>query len=137
MAESLTMNLRMEIDKTNLQFNRWISTKKDWIDLNDSHYNLKLEENNVTVNALQENYLHLESSKSVNESIKRQQQQEVDQCNAQNSLLLKQKEVLEQQLRKCEEDEEKENRRLDEARAEHEILRSRMEQTLNDLIYGI
>lgn len=137
MSESLTMNLRMELDRTNAQFNRWVNTQKDWINSNDSHYNNKLEECNVTLYALKENNAQLHSSKSINDVIKLQQQQDIEQCLSQNNLLLKQKDVLEQHLRRCEEDEELENKRLDDARAEHEILRKKMEQSLNDLIYGM
>ena len=137
MAESLTMNLRMELERTNLQFNRWANSQREWLDSNDSSYNHKLEEFNVTIEALKDNDAQLEASKAINESIKRQQQQEIDQCTAQNSLLTKQKEVIEQQLKRCEEEEERESRRLDEARAEHEVLRKKMDQALSDLIYGM
>mmetsp|Transcript_5033 Transcript_5033/g.8198 ORF Transcript_5033/g.8198 Transcript_5033/m.8198 type:complete len:132 (+) Transcript_5033:37-432(+) len=125
MAESLTMNLRMELEKTNLQFQRWASTQKDWLDTTDANYHHKLEEFNVTINALKENDSQLEASQTINESIKRQQMIEMEQCEAQNSLLHKQKDVLEHQMRRCEEEEERESRRLDEARAEHEILRQK------------
>jgi vacuolar-type H+-ATPase subunit I/STV1 len=137
MAESLTMNLRLELEKTNLQFNRWASGQREALESNDSNYNHKLEEINVTIQALKDTDYELETSKTVNEAIKKQQQYELDQCAAQNSLLLQQKEVLEQQLRRCEDEEERENRRLGEVRAEHEVLRKKMEQTLNDLIYGM
>ena len=131
------MNLRLQLEQTNSQFNRWANGQRAWLDSNDTNYNQKMEEFDVTMQALRENDFELESSKAMYEGIKRQQQQEVDQCMAQNSLMSKQKEVLELQLRRCEEDEAKENLRLDEARAEHEVLRRKMEQALNDLIYGM
>ena len=131
------MNLKLQLERTNAQFNRWSNSQATWLDSNDSSYNQKVEEYEVTMQALKENDFELESSKSMYEGIKRQQQSEVDQCVAQNSLLLKQKEILEQQLRKCEDDEAKENQRLDNARSEHEVLRRKMEQALNDLIYGM
>jgi len=131
------MNLRMELDRTNLQFSRWTNGQKDWLETNDNNYNDKLEELNVTIQALRDNDGQLEASKTINQTIKRQQEQELEQCDAQNSLLVKQKEILEQQLRRCEEEEERESRRLDGARGEHELLRQKMEQSLNDLIYGM
>lgn len=131
------MNLKLQLERTNAQFNRWSNSQSAWLESNDSNYNQKIEEYEVTMQALKENDMELDSSKSMYEGIKRQQQAEIDQCIAQNSLLLKQKEVLEQQLRRCEDDEAKENQRLDEARAEHDVLRHKMEQALNDLIYGM
>ena len=77
MAESLTMNLRMELERTNLQFNRWANSQREWLDSNDSSYNHKLEEFNVTIEALKDNDAQLEASKAINESIKRQQQQQL------------------------------------------------------------
>ncbi len=136
MAE-LTMNLRLQLEQTNSQFNRWANGQKAWLESNDASYNQKTEEFDVTMQALRENDFELESSKAMYETIKRQQQQDIEQVLATNNLLTKQKEVLELQLRRCEEDESKENLRLDEARAEHEVLRRKMEQALNDLIYGM
>jgi hypothetical protein len=136
-AEALTMHLKLELEKTNAQFSRWSNSKKAWLDSNDASYRQKIEELHVTLNALKETEYELDSSKSMYDAIKKQQQSEIDQCAAQNGLLMKQKEVMEQQLRRCEEDENKENQRLDEARAEHEALRRKMEQALNDLIYGM
>lgn len=136
-AESLTMNLRLQLEKTNAQFSRWANAEKSWLDSNDVAYRQKIEEFNVTLNALKENDSELDASKSMYDSVKRQQQIELEQCTAQNNLLVKQKEVLEQQLKRCEEDEGKENKRLEESRSEHETLRRKMEQALNDLIYGM
>lgn len=131
------MNLKLELEKTNQLFSRWANNQRDWLEQNDETYNQKLEEFNVTLQALKDNDYELETSKAVNEAIKKQQQQEIDQCIAQNNLMLKQKEILEQQLQKCEEEEQRETKRLEEARSEHESLRRKMEQALNDLIYGI
>lgn len=137
MAESLTMNLRLELEKTNTMFNRWADNHEEWLNSNNANHSRQLEECDCTIKALKETDAQLEASKTINESIKRQQLQEIEQCMAQNSLLLKQKQVLEQQLRNCEEDEERENRKLTEARAEHDARRQRMEQSLNDLTYGM
>lgn len=131
------MNLKLQLEKTNAQFTRWANSEKTWLESNDSNYRQKIEEFHVTINALKETEYELDSSKSMYDAIKKQQQMEIEQCTAQNNLLLKQKEVLEQQLRRCEEDESREVQRLEEARGEHEALRRKMEQALNDLIYGM
>jgi DNA-binding transcriptional MerR regulator len=137
MAEALTMNLRLQLEKTSAQFSRWANSEKTWLESNDANYRQKIEEFHVTINALKENEYELDSSKSMYDAIKKQQQAEIEQCTAQNGLLTKQREVLEQQLRRCEDDEANEVRRLEEARGEHEALRRKMEQALNDLIYGM
>lgn len=131
------MNLKLQLEKTNAQFTRWANSEKTWLESNDSNYRQKIEEFHVTINALKETEYELDSSKSMYDAIKKQQQMEIEQCTAQNNLLLKQKEVLEQQLRRCEEDENREVQRLEDARGEHEALRRKMEQALNDLIYGM
>jgi hypothetical protein len=101
MAESLTMNLRMELERTNLQFTRWTNCQKDWLETNDNNYNDKLEELHVTIQALKDNDGQLEASKNINQAIKRSQESELEQCDAQNSLLEKQREILETQLGRC------------------------------------
>ena len=103
------MNLRLELEKTNLMFNRWTDSQKESLSSNEANYKRKMEECECTIKALRDTVGQLEASKTINDSIKRQQKQELEQCMAQNSLLLKQKQVLEQQMRNCEEDEERES----------------------------
>lgn len=137
MAAELTSNLRLELDKCSLQFNRWAASKKEWLVSNDSNYNDKLEECNVTIHALQENDSQLENSRHINDAIKMKQRQEIEQSMEENQLLLKQKNMLENQLTRFSEDEERESKMLEDARIQHETLRNKMEQALNDLIYGM
>lgn len=137
MAESLTTNLRLELEKTNLIFNRWVENQKEALENNEANYERVLEESDHTIRALKENDKTLEESRTLNENIKKQQKQALDDAVATNELLLKQKAVLEQDLRKAEENEEREAARLEKIRSEHEQLRAKMEQSLNDLTRGI
>jgi hypothetical protein len=137
MAESLTTNLKLELERTNNVFNLWVENQKDNIDSTDATFERKLEESVYTINALRENDSALEESRIINDNIKRQQKQEFELVVAKNELLSKQQQIHEQELRKAEENEERETAKLDMIRTEHEYLRSKMEQALNDLTHGV
>jgi chromosome segregation ATPase len=137
MTESLTTNLRLELERTNNVFNRFVENQKDKIDSSDATFDRKLEESNCTINALKENDSQLEESRIINDNIKRQQKQEIEQVITNNEILSQQQRICEQELRKAEESEERETARLDLIRTEHESLRSKMEQSLNDLTHGV
>lgn len=137
MAESLTMNLRMELEKSNLMFHRWSSNEREWLKGSESVFHRQKEEYECTISALEENKNQLEASKVINDSIKKRQEEDIERCLKQNELLSKQKNALEIQLRSCEEEEERENRRLSDTRKEHEGIRRQIEQSLNDLTYGM
>ena len=137
MAELLTSNLRLELEKTNQAFNRWADNQVDGLDLNGAKFNQKMEECECTIVALKENERQLEDARDLNDSTKNRQNTEYEHYAAQVDRFKQQKKVFEQQLRKLDEEEMRENGRLDISRAENEVLRKKMEQTLNDLTHGI
>jgi len=134
---SLTHNLAMELEKTNQSFTRWSENQKDWLEANDANFARSLEECEFTISALRENELQLESARSINDQIKGSQKAEIENCISQIERLKQQKKSLDVQLRKYEEEEEREGKRLETARSEHNTHREKMEQTLNDLTHGI
>lgn len=127
----------MELEKTNMMFDKWTDNSKDWLESSDANYNQSMEESNCTIAALQENDRMLEDSRAHNEQVKAQQKLSIEKTLSQNEQLKKNKAMLEMQLRRSEEEEERETERLEQARAEHEQLRNKMEQSLNDLTYGL
>jgi hypothetical protein len=137
MAQHLTTSLRLELEKTNGQFDRWINHAKDSLESNCANYGQMMEECNYTIKALEENDKMLENSRQTHENIKRQQKQEIEKSISQNEQLKRNKDLLEVQLKRCSEEEERERQRLEQARLEHEALRCKMEQSLNDLTYGV
>ena len=51
MAEMLTTNLRLEIEKTNQQFQCWAGQQKDFLASQQEQYDAKLEEYEYTIDA--------------------------------------------------------------------------------------
>lgn len=134
---SLTHNLAMELEKTNQAFTRWSENQKDWLEANDANFAQSMEECECTIAALRENEAQLEAARSINDQIKLTQKTEIENCIAQIERLKQQKKSLDTQLRKYEDEEEREVSRLETARTEHDTHREKMEQTLNDLTHGI
>ena len=137
MAEMLTSNLRMELEKTNQLFNRWVESQADWLDSNGSNFSQKMEECECTILSLKQNEHQLEETRDLNNSIKSRQRTEHDHYKSQVERFREQKKNFEKQLRKLEEEDSKETSRLELIRNENEILRKKMEQNLNDLTHGI
>ena len=137
MAELLTSNLRLELEKSNQAFNRWADNQIDGLDLNGAKFSQKMEECECTIMALKENERQLEDARDLNDSTKSRQNTEHEHYAAQVERFKHQKKEFEQQLRKLDEEEMKENSRLDFSRAENDVLRKKMEQTLNDLTHGV
>lgn len=137
MAELLTSNLRMELEKTNQAFNRWAENQADGLDLSGAKFSQKMEECECTIIALKDNERQLEDARDLNDSTKNRQNTEYEHYIAQVERFKQQKKIFEQQLSKLEEEEMKEVGRLETSRAENDVLRKKMEQTLNDLTHGI
>ena len=137
MAELLTSNLRLEIDKTNQAFNRWAERQIDLLDSNETVFSQKMEECECTIISLKENERQLEDARELNDSIKCRQNTEYEHYVAQINRYKEQKKTFEQQLGKLEEEEMRESCRLEMVRAESETYRKKMEQGLNDLTHGI
>jgi len=137
MAEVLTSNLRLELEKTNMAFARWADKQADWAGASEAHFTQLMEECECTIKALHENDQQLEEVRTQNAEIKEQQRAEVEHYLLHTEKLKQQKKLLEQQLRKSEEDEAKEMTRVEGARAEHDEIRAKMERHLNDLTHGV
>ena len=137
MAELLTSNLRLELEKTNQSFSRWAENQADLLESNDAKFSQKMEECEHTIVALKDNEHQLEDARDLNDSTKSRQNTEYEHYIAQVERFRQQKKVYEQQLRKLDEEEMKEVGRLETSRAENDVLRKKMEQTLNDLTHGI
>ena len=137
MAELLTSNLRLEVEKTNQAFNRWADGQADWLDSNGASFSQKMEESECTIISLKENERQLEDARDLNDSIKSRQNTEYEHYVAQVERYRQQKKTFEQHLRKLEEEEMRESGRLEAVRAENDTLRKKMEHTLNDLTHGI
>lgn len=137
MAEVLTSNLRLELEKTNVAFVRWAEKQQDWLGSTETHFANQMEECDCTIQALHENDRQLEEVRQQNVEIKEQQRAEIEHYLMQTERLRQQKKTLEQQLRKSEEDEAKEMSRVEAARVEHDDVRDKMERSLNDLTHGV
>lgn len=137
MVESVTTNLRFELEKTNQIFSRWSTNERDWLQQNDRNYERLLEECDCTIGALKENDDELDNIKSVQDNIKLKQKQDVANCLARNELLNQRVAALRSQIVRSEEDEGKESKRLNETRIEHDEVHDKLEQALNDLSHGL
>jgi hypothetical protein len=137
MAELLTTNLHLELEKTNQAFSRWAEKQVDWLESTGNNFTKQMEECEFTIVALKENELQLENARELNDVIKTRQKVEMDDFLSQIERFKQQKKNHEAQLRRLEEEEQKESNRLEAARAEIDVLRMRMEQTLNDLTIGV
>ena len=137
MTEALTSNLRMELDKTNQVFSRWADKKIDWLESNDADLVRTMEECEYTLAALKENEKEMETLRTVNDEVKRNQTEEIDYYIKQKDVLLEAEKELLPKLRILEEEEEKENQRLDGVRKEYDQIRSQAERSIDDLTHGI
>lgn len=137
MAEVLTSGLRLELEKTNAAFTRWADKQADWASASEAHFTQMMEECECTIKALHENDAQLEEVRAQNAETKEEQRAEVEHYLLHTDKLKQQKKLLEQQLRKTEEDEARELTRVEAARAEHDEIRTKMERHLNDLTHGV
>jgi hypothetical protein len=137
MADLMTTNLHLELEKTNQAFSKWADGQVNWLDAAGSNFTEKMEENECTILSLKNDEANLESSRELNNTIKLRQIAELEQYTSQIERFKQQKKTQELQLRKLEEEEQKEINRLEAAQAEMDILRQKREQTLNDLTIGI
>lgn len=132
----LTSNLHLELDKTNALFSRWSAQQRDWLQSTDSEYGRVLEECDSTASALADTDRQLEASRPINQAIKLQQKQEMDQQLLHSESQRKALRYLETQLTEAQLSEQAASRELSAARAEHDSKKSKMEQALRDLTYG-
>ena len=137
MAETLTTNLSIELEKTSQELARWSEEQRSWLSSCDHSYERCIEEYETTIFALREADRELDLKHEELLLEREKQLREEQKIRRENDLLLQNKQSLLAQLRSCEEEEEKEMLRLSDIRKEHESLRSKMEQSLNDLTHGL
>lgn len=133
----LTTNLRLEIEKTNQQFNRWAGQQRDFLLGQQEQYDSKLEEFECTIEALQSTHRELEQSRPLHQRIKEQQAQEVKQVLEEQRQLHGQCQQLEKQLQHVTEEEVLANQQAVLMRQEHERIKTTMEQKLKDFTFGM
>ncbi len=95
----------MEGSKLTGKVKFFVSVKGNGFLLQDVTFERKLEVSEYTIQALK---LNDAQSRIINDNIKRQQKQDIDQIIPNNNLLVKQQIIYEQELRKAEESEERE-----------------------------
>jgi hypothetical protein len=132
-----TSALRTELEKTNACFNRWVDGQSNWLESTESDFTRTMEECECTLAALKENELELETLREQNDTTKKAQKEEIDYYIQQKKILIEQEKELLPKLRKLEEEEEKENIRLNGIRKEHETLLLQAERSIDDLTHGI
>jgi hypothetical protein len=137
MAELLTTNLSLELEKTNQVFSRWAEKQIDLLDSSDSKFAQLLEESECTIAALKDAELQLEEARTHNDTIKDEQHDEIQRYITQTEQLKLQYKNLQDQLQKYGKEEEKEAIKLEMTRAEHDEIRDKMERAVNDLTRGV
>ena len=94
MSEGITANLRLEIEQTNKALNRWVDQKTDWLDSSDASFKRIIEEYSYTISALQDTERQLEGARGKNNSIKFQQQAELERHKMMITKMQEQKKYL-------------------------------------------
>jgi hypothetical protein len=137
MAETLTSNLKLELEKTQTAFNRWTEQSLDDLDSSKTLFQQQLEVFEHAMKALDSTKADLEEARSTNDKEKIRQKEEVEHYIAETERLKKTVKSWENDMNKYTTEEEHEALRLEKIRGEHDELRDRMEKKLNDLTYGI
>ena len=137
MAEMLTCNLHMELEKTNAAFNRFAERSEDQIGASATMFSQNMEECEHTIIALQGNDNQLEEVRVANMEIKAAQKAEFEHYQEQTTVLKDKATALTEALYKYEAEEAQESNHLENTRADHDSMRDKMEKTLNDLTRGI
>jgi hypothetical protein len=137
MAELLTRQLHLELEKTNNAFSRWAANSEDELTKSASQFQQNMEECDHTIIAIEQNINQLEEVRVTNAEIKETQKQEFDNIMKQTTILKDKNSKLNAELQKYEYEEAQELNRLEKTRSEHDNMRNKMEKTLNDLTHGI
>lgn len=137
MVDLLTSNLRLEIEKTNIAFSRWTENKLSWLQHKQLNFVRQQEECQCTMNTLYESNRELDELKLKNDSIRLQQQAEVDRYVKQIEKLQSHTILLEQQLDSFSTDDTKASQQLNELTKEYNDLKSKSTKSMNELTHGI
>ena len=78
MAETLTANLRMEIDQTRTAFDRWADASLDDLETSKAMFSENQEVHERTIEALRKTAVELEEAREKNNEEKLKQKAEID-----------------------------------------------------------
>lgn len=137
MVEGVTINLQLEIEKTNQSFSRWATQTNDWLETSENKLRQNMEEYACTISALKDRDAELEGGRDLHFDLKAQQHDEIGRYLASIEKLKEHQKGLELQVHTCEVDEGREERRLELTRSEHEIVRQKYEQSVKDITQGL
>ena len=137
MAETLTANLRMEIDQTRTAFDRWAEQSVDDLDSSKVMFSEQREIYERTIEALRKNGLELEEARGKNNEEKLKQKAEIEHYIEETERLKNQVKSWESNVEKFAIEEESEGMKLQKVREAHDHHRALKEKKLNDLTYGI
>lgn len=137
MAETLTANLRMEIDQTRTAFDRWAEQSVDDLDSSKVMFGEQREIYERTIEALRKNGLELEEARGKNNEEKVKQKAEIEHYIEETERLKNQVKSWESNVEKFAIEEESEGMKLQKVREAHDHHRALKEKKLNDLTYGI
>jgi chromosome segregation ATPase len=136
-ANTLTANLRMELERTNNNFAHYMQSKEDWLAQQESSYAQQYEECVHTLTALEQTELSLEEARAQNDEIKKQQQADIDRYTNLASRIQAQCVDLRKQLHTAEVEEERETQRYEQANTQLAQHQAKLEHHFNDLTQGV
>lgn len=137
MAETLTANLRMEIDQTRTAFDRWADASLDDLETSKAMFSENQEVHERTIEALRKTGAELEEAREKNNEEKLKQKAEIDHYIEETERLNNQVKSWEANVEKFAIEEESETMKLQKVRESHDHHRALKEKKLNDLTYGI
>lgn len=137
MSDSLTTNLKLELEKTNKQFERFIEQKITNLKQQTQQYEDAMEECECTIQALRETGHQLEQSRDVNNMIKEQQQNEINALITFNENLKLQLMNLQNEYQFYQDNEEKIKEEIQKFQEIAKAKKQKIEQKLQDFTYGV
>lgn len=137
MTDCLSMNLRLELEKTNQSLQRWAERKTEWLDSSQRNYQRMMEEAQCSIATLHDNEIQLEEVRHLNDVIRKQQLAEIHQQTAEIERLMIKKANLETQKVKLQEEEATESHRVASMQRELEEQQKLVEKSMNDMTHGI
>lgn len=137
MADLLTSNLRIEIEKTNAAFSRWVDSKRSWLQTSKTSYKRQEEECIVTISSLKDHDTQLSQFQKLNENIRAKQEDEIDRYRKQIDKLESQAVFLETQLEKFAKEEAVEYEKMNALREESAETQRKADKSMFDLTKGV
>jgi hypothetical protein len=137
MADLLTSNLRIELEKTNAAISRWSDSKRSWLQTSKANYKRQEEECVITISSLKDHDTQLGQFKKLNDNIRAKQADEIDRYRQQIDKLESQAIFLESQLDKFTKEEAAEYEKMNALREESAETQKRADKSVNDLTKGV